>query len=108
MIALRMRCASSMLSNSGSPPPQITGTHSLGMISSGPMAMPHEESTEVGELHAAFRSTIGHQERVEFVEVEVTRAKQRRAHAPLLHRVISFVDCRRFCHTLGLITSVLC
>jgi hypothetical protein len=40
-----------------------------------------EESIEVRKLHAVFRSTIGHQERIEFVEVEVTRAKQRRAHA---------------------------
>jgi hypothetical protein len=67
-----------------------------------------DESIEVGKLHAVFRSTIGHQERVEFLEVEVTRAKQRRAHAALLHRVASFADRRRFWHTVGPVTSVLC
>src|SRR5512147_2270140 len=108
MIAPRTRCASSMLANAGSLRPKITGTPLARHDQLRADGDAGEESIEVGKLHAVFRSTIGHQEVVECVEVEVTRAKQRRAHAPLLHRVISFADCRRFWHALDQITSLLC
>ena len=41
-----------MLSKAGSSPPQMTGSHSLGMISSGPTTIAGEEAVEVGEAHA--------------------------------------------------------
>src|SRR3954454_2789447 len=48
---LRTLLVSSMLLNSGSPPPQITGSHSLGGILSGLTAIPvRKPSTSAGRM----------------------------------------------------------
>mgnify|MGYP001276543030 CR=1 FL=1 len=48
MMIPRMRSACSSSSNSGSPSPHIIGTHSLGMISSGPTTIPVRKPSRSG------------------------------------------------------------